>query len=231
MARRWYSAAMFLWLAACASGTINYPTGSDRIRTAYFATEDDPAWDNVRQAVVLLANSDVSCNSIPSFDESAMELDEIAEVAAFTREDARVVVLYLYQRRDAEWTSQYDLLTDHSGEFVTTSKGVAGAAYLGVEEAALLDDDGLQRFYQPGSNPGDCMLLPNVGEPGSVEITRDGNDKIGGSFSLEGIDVSGHFTAERCSQNPTFVETFQSIALFGDRLSMCVVEDDDNKKE
>jgi hypothetical protein len=213
---------LLLVLTACRSGFIRYATGSDDLRAAYYVTVADPTYASLSQTVVLLANSDIDCNHLPTVADKA-DADPVTD-AAFTRENARVVVLYLYQRLGSSIVDHYDLDESQSGENVTTDHGVAAAAYLGVNEAVLTDEDGIERFYLPGSNPGDCELVPHVPSPGAVDITR-ADDHLKGTFSLDAIDVSGRFDALECTSNPDFATAFQAISLLEDDLSSCVYDD------
>jgi hypothetical protein len=211
---------LLVLLCACRSGVIHFATGSDDLRAAWFAT--DPAYtQNLSQTVVLLANSSVDCDTIPSLDATKEDLAVPADAAILTRENARVVILFLFQQAGESLESTYVVEPERDGENVTTENGVASAAYLGVNEAVLIDEDGLNRFYLPGSNPGDCELVDHVPSPGEVVIAHAGTH-LKGTFSLDAIDVSGHFDAKECSTNPDFVTTLQSVAVLRQNLSMCV---------
>jgi hypothetical protein len=135
------------------------------------------------------------------------------------------VVLFLFQRKSADLVGSYVLEPDHTGENVTTANGVATATYLGVNEAVLSDDNGLERFYLPGSNPGDCELVIDVPAPGDVRITSAATH-LRGDFALDAVDVSGRFDAKECD-NRDFTLTLEAVALLRDNLSMCVDEPDD----
>src|SRR4030095_12782774 len=165
---------MLVLLLACRSGVIHYPTGTDDLRAAWFQTApytgrlDQNGEPTLTQTVVMLANTQVDCEDIPTMDQKALDSPET--VAVFTRENARVVILFLYQDKHRDLVSTYVLDDDLTGEHVTTEHGIASAAYLGVNEAELVDEDGLVRFYLPGSNPGDCMLVQDVPSPGEVVV-------------------------------------------------------------
>ena len=224
---------MLVLLLACRSGVIHYPTGTDDLRAAWFQTAPYTGRANAKgettltQTIVLLANTQVECEDIPTLDIGKEALDSPETVAIFTRENARVVILFLFQNKDLDLVSTYVVDPEPSGKNVTTVNGVAGAAYLGVNEAELIDEDGLVRFYLPGSNPGDCELVDHVPPPGEIVITHaTGNLK--GTFALDSIDVSGRFDAKECTDNPDFMTTLQSIVLLPpDTFSMCVDEPDE----
>ena len=235
---------MLVLLLACRSGVIHYPTGSDDLRAAWYQTAPyaghlDAAMHQTRvdaegnptltQTVVMLANTSIDCKDIPSLAEAQGKtgLDDPNSIAIFTRENARVVILFLFQDKNSDLVSTYDVDGDPNGENVTTQNGVASASYLGVNEAELTDEDGLVRFYLPGSNPGDCMLVDDVPPPGEVVIT-DASPNLKGTFALDSIDVSGRFEAKECTDNPDFMTTLQAVSWVPfDKLSMCLQPGDD----
>ena len=221
---------MLVLLLACRSGVIHYPTGTDDLRAAWFQTApytgrgDEAGEPTLTQTIVMLANTSVECEDIPSLDvaNGKKALDSPETVAVFTRENARVVILFLFQSKQRDLASSYVIDDEPLGENVTTQNGVASAAYLGVNEAELIDEDGLVRFYLPGSNPGDCMLVDDVPPPGEITITA-ADRNLKGTFALDSIDVSGRFDAKECTDNPEFMATLQSVVLFPpDNFSMCV---------
>jgi hypothetical protein len=224
---------MLVLLLACRSGVIHYPTGTDDLRAAWFQTApypgrgDEEGQPTLTQTIVMLANTAVECEDIPTLDVGEKALDSPEAVAVFTRENARVVILFLFQSTQRDLASSYVIDDDPAGENVTTENGVAAAAYLGVNEAELIDEDGLVRFYLPGSNPGDCMLVDDVPPPGEVVI-NDASRNLKGTFALDSIDVSGRFDAKECKDNPQFMTTLQSVVLLPpDNFSMCVDGNDD----
>ena len=220
---------MFVLLLACRSGVIHYPTGTDDLRAAWFQTApyplrvDEEGEPTLTQTIVMLANTSVDCEDIPTLDvDKKGALDNPETVAVFTRENARVVILFLFQDKHRDLVSTYVVDEELPGENVTTQNGVAAAAYLGVNEAELIDEDGLVRFYLPGSNPGDCVLVDDVPPPGEIVIT-DASRNLKGTFALDAIDVSGRFDAKECTDNPEFMTTLQSVVLLPpDNFSMCV---------
>jgi hypothetical protein len=224
---------LFLFLA-CRSGVIHYPTGSDDLRAAWYQTAPYPlrvdaaGEPTLTQTIVMLANTQVYCADIPTPAEVGDKtFDSPEALAVLTRENARVVILYLFQDKSRDLVSTYVVDEDQPGENVTTQNGVASAAYLGVNEAELVDEDGLVRFYLPGSNPGDCMLIDDVPPPGEVVIT-DASPHLKGTFSLDAIDVSGRFEAKECTDNPDFMTTLESVSLINsDEFSMCIQGGDD----
>ena len=224
---------MLVLLLACRSGVIHYPTGSDDLRAAWFQTAPYANRENAKgettltQTVVLLANTQVDCEDIPTLDVGKKALDSPEAVAIFTRENARVVILFLFQDENQDLVSSYLVDEEPAGENVTTVNGVASAAYLGVNEAELIDEDGLVRFYLPGSNPGDCVLVDQVPPPGEIVITHAATT-LRGTFALDSIDVSGRFDAKECTDNPEFMTTLQSVVLLPpDNFSMCIDERDE----
>ena len=224
---------MLVLLLACRSGVIHYPTGTDDLRAAWFQTApytgrvDQDGEPTLTQTIVMLANTKVYCADIPPLGGDEKALDSPETVAVFTRENARVVILFLFQDKHRDLVSTYVLDEEPPGENVTTENGIASAAYLGVNEAELVDEDGLVRFYLPGSNPGDCMLVQDVPSPGEVVI-NDASPNLKGTFALDAIDVSGRFDAKECKDNPQFMTTMQSVVLLPpDNFSMCVQGGDD----
>src|SRR4029453_5975993 len=140
---------MLVLLLACRSGVIHYPTGTDDLRAAWFQTapytgrvgpNGEPT---LTQNVGMPANTQVDCEDIPTMDQKALDSPET--VAVFTRENARVVILFLYQDKHRDLVSSYVIDEGQPGENVTTQNGVADAAYLGVNESELVDEDGLVR--------------------------------------------------------------------------------------
>ena len=220
---------MFVLLLACRSGVIHYPTGTDDLRAAWYQTApytgrfDEHGDPTLTQTIVMLANTSVDCEDIPAdISNGKKALDDPETVAVFTRENARVVILFLFQDKHRDLVSSYVIDEEQPGENVTTQNGVAGAAYLGVNESELVDEDGLVRFYLPGSNPGDCMLVQDVPSPGEVVI-NDASPNLKGTFALDSIDVSGRFDAKECTDNPEFMTTLQALVLLPpDNFSMCV---------
>ena len=222
---------MLVLLVACRSGVIHYPTGTDDLRAAWVQTApytgrvDESGEPTLTETIVMLANTQVDCQDIPNMaDKTAFDSPET--VAVFTRENARVVILFLFQDRHRDLVSTYVLDDDPPGENVTTENGVASAAYLGVNESELVDEDGLVRFYLPGSNPGDCLLVQDVPSPGEVVI-NDASPNLKGTFALDTVDVSGRFEAKECKDNPEFMTTLQAVVvLTPDPFSMCVQGDE-----
>jgi hypothetical protein len=189
---------MWWLLWGCANGVIHTPQGSSPIRAAYYSFSDPEAYPYLTEATILLANSDLDCE-LPAFGDHPETVEEAQTLGALTREGARVVVLRLFQLDDEGWTSRYDLQTAADGEGVTTNTGVASAAYLAMNEAAVVAD-GLIRTYDPGPGPDDCSLLVDASDDGFVEVKGDTHG-LRGSFSLDDIDVSGRFRADECRED------------------------------
>ena len=223
---------MLVLLLACRSGVIHYPTGTDDLRAAWFQTApylgrvDEHGDPTLTQTIVMLANTSIDCADIPlNLDKKSLDSPET--VAVFTRENARVVILFLFQDKHRDLVSSYVIDEEPPGENVTTQNGVAAAAYLGVNESELVDEDGLVRFYLPGSNPGDCMLVQDVPSPGEIVIT-DASPNLKGTFALDSIDVSGRFDAKECTDNPEFMTALEAVVVIpSDTFSQCVVDADD----
>jgi hypothetical protein len=193
---------------------------------------DEHGETTLTQTIVMLANTQVDCEDIPTLpEEDTKTLNSPETVAVFTRENARVVILFLFQDKHEDLVSTYVVDGEPAGDNVTTQNGVASAAYLGVNEAELVDEDGLVRFYLPGSNPGDCVLVDDVPPPGEVVVTDAGRN-LKGTFALDSIDVSGRFEAKECEDNPEFMITLSSIVLLPyDTFSTCLDGGDETHQD
>src|SRR5436190_17435872 len=117
---------MLVLLLACRSGVIHYPTGTDDLRAAWFQTApymgrlDEQGQPTLTQTIVMLANTAVDCEDIPTLDVGKQALDDPETVAVFTRENARVVILFLFQDKHRDLASTYVIDEDPPGKNVTT---------------------------------------------------------------------------------------------------------------
>ncbi|MCB9762210.1 MAG: hypothetical protein H6739_20590 [Alphaproteobacteria bacterium] len=187
---------LLLALAGCAPGSINYPQGSSPLYTAYF--QELPSDGDATETLVLLLNSTLDCDLTPEDADPVTREQAMAELyIALTREDARVVFLSLKRYVSAtDPVGWYPIHDEPSVDYLLdgASPFAARAAYVGINEARVVEDDGLYRAYEPVDVEGGWM-----DEPSEVRITRSG-DTLVGSFEFAEVDVSGRFRASPCDE-------------------------------
>lgn len=180
-------------LIACTPGTVSTTAGSDRLRTALYHVERDPDGD---QLTLMLFNSYVPCQLEPR-DGDAQAIDAAREALdiALLREGSRVVFAEVLRLPgEKTWTGPVPIYDDENlGRFLDGVDPMAARAlYGGVNEATLLDDDGLEQTYNPTD-----VDLAWITPPSWLEL-RETRDGLSGRFSLENVDVAGRFRAQPC---------------------------------
>lgn len=190
-----------LALVACASGpgTLVSPVGDTALNTALYRVG---IFAGAPEAVIVLSNGDLECG-IPDFPDTERQAEATEGLlAAACREGAQHVALTLYSREPG-WRGAYEgqnraapdaLDEDH----VRLAKG----SYYGVEEAFLVEIDGLARGYAASED----LYLPDLGDGGTVRITEDEDDVLSGWFVFPGDGLSGEFRAERCTGSTEIVD-------------------------
>lgn len=181
-------------LTACTPGTLGTSTGSEPLRTSYFHVERDIDGDRL---TLLLFNSYVPCQlQPPSGDAAAIDKAQEALDIALLREGSRVVFATI-QRLPGETTWAGNAPVYDEDELERHLDGLhpraARAIYAGVNEAELNHDDGLEQTYTPTD-----VDLAYITPPSWFDLTER-KDGIQGKFSLENVDISGHFRAEPCA--------------------------------
>jgi hypothetical protein len=200
--------------AGCAPGRIEWATGSDDLRTALYIVERDATTGASPRIRLLLSNGEFGC-SLPSFtDDSGFSTEESDQeqalallqlVTAMCREDARHVVLDLYHLRweDAPGVYPGDSVADATS--LGSPNRWSRAAYLGVEEARVADEDGLSRAYEIV----EVDARPLLGDGGEASISRLEEGHAVGHFSFPEANISGDFRATECAS-----DTSEATALF-----------------
>ena len=200
--------AVFLGFAACKSGpgTLVSPQGTEELRTALYRVG---IFGGAPEVVLVLSNGDLECG-LPNFTDTSRQA-ESAEglLAAACREGAQHVALYLY-------TLQSSLAGHYAGENRASvdalgdgNDRVARGSYYGIEEAFLVEIDGLERGYAASKD----LYLPVMGDGGEVDISSDADDTLEGWFSFPGDGISGEFRATRCTGSTELIDTIASYPL------------------
>jgi hypothetical protein len=194
-------------LACGGPGTLYSPDGTDELRTASYRVG---IRDGAPELVILLSNGVLGCG-FPFESETAAQAEAVeGMVAAACREGARHVALRLYDR-DARFTGSFPGLSGADGRALETLPRVSAGAYYAVEEAFLIEIDGLDRGYAASED----LYLPELGDGGRVEITSTavnpaagevGAETLSGWFDFPDERVSGEFRAERCIGDTSLID-------------------------
>lgn len=185
---------MFLmWLIACTPGTIDSSLGRDELRTAWYMAQEGADADRMR---LLLLNSDLPCDITPALEDPALRDEALNSLyIAFTREGARAVYVELSRMPNEEsWEGYFPLYDLDSIDHLLTGTDPFGGRglYVGVNEAQVIEEDGLYREYAPTE-----VEFGWADTPSQLHISRDG-DTVTGSFGFDDLDVSGRFRAAAC---------------------------------
>lgn len=183
---------LVLTLFGCAPGHLAWNGGDDVLHTAWLdRTTEVPGWEHAR---VFLSNGDFPCE-LPSFSDPASQQEAlVALVAASCREDAR------HLRIDAWWPDASDGL----GYFPGDARAVAGdarvvtpfaqASYVGIDEGASDGSSSLTPAYEVLRR----TYEPDLGAPGSLEVTRSTAGALRAKFAFQEAHISGDFEATLC---------------------------------
>ncbi|MCB9795180.1 MAG: hypothetical protein H6741_20955 [Alphaproteobacteria bacterium] len=184
---------LLLLLTACTPGRIDSSLGPDELRSAYYTVIEGEDADVMN---LLLLNSELPCDITPALEDPALRDEALTQLyVAFTREGARVVYVELHRWFNAEsWQGYYPLYDADDVDHLLTATApfAARGLYMGVNEAAVTEEDGLYREYTPTE-----VEFGWADEPSELRVSRDG-DTIAGQFGFNHLDVSGRFRAEPC---------------------------------
>ena len=214
---------LLVLLLGCGPGVLATPDGREPLRGALWFRDRGVASAAVvpHRHLVLLTNSPLNCwpelledDPDTAEDEAASALlywqGEIA--AAFTREDARAVVLALYSRSsrlDGEYALTEDGLRDPTTALSADERAGFGA-WLHVIEASVDELDGLFYAYTPV----EVAYNRAVQAPASADVRRD-DDRITGEFAFTNDHWSGRFEAGSCDNDDLFNQVLQLVYTFG----------------
>jgi hypothetical protein len=179
-------------LPACSDpGIIWSPSGTTPLRTALYRVGPRQGLDEL---VMLLSNGELTCG-LPGLTDLEAQSDATAVLyTAACREGAQHVVLRLYSW-DGEWTGNFPGSDSASPEMLSAAEQqVAGGSFYAVEEAVLVEVEGLGRFYAAEES----VYLPQLGDSGQVMVEKMDERGLTGWFSFPDEALSGEFQAERC---------------------------------
>ncbi len=198
---------LLLAMGCATPGVLQTPDGITEIRTARYRIG---VRDGLPEIVVLLSNGYFECG-IPRYDDAAAQEAALTSLgAAACREGAKHVALHLYRREDG-WTGGYPGLTDASAEDLDEDHPrLARAAYYGVDEAFLVELDGLIRGYAAAKS----TLLDGLGTGGLVQIDADTGDRLDGWFQFPDEGLAGEFRAERCTGDTSLIDVVTTAPTF-----------------
>jgi hypothetical protein len=176
-------------LLACSPGSIVFPGGEAPIRSAHYRAELDDGDPVLR---VFLSSSELPC-TFPEGDDAAREQALVELQLATCRESARHVGLTLYRRNQSgSWSARYPARAGANPAALSDElPRLASGAYVGIEEAFLVQVDGLDRWYASAEE----TYLPDLGA-GWVEVEEGA--QLSGRFSFDGAGVYGAFAADAC---------------------------------
>ncbi len=187
---------MLLLLSACGFGTISWPGGSEPLETAFFLEVDDP---DTPALYVVLANSYIqSCTDPYLRDDSVRAEEEI--YMAVGREGAQLIILELNRYGVDTWAGGYPMASQdfQPNNLSGANPFIAQGTYLGIEEAALDQDEGLYRSYTVT----EAVFAPEVRAPGEVLISGwEPGELLTGQLRFESLDVSASFHAQPCNES------------------------------
>jgi hypothetical protein len=175
------------------------PSGPAPLRTALYRLGPRQGLDEL---VLLLSNGELSCG-LPGLTDLEAQSDatEVLYTAA-CREGAQHVVLRLYSW-EGEWLGQFPGSDAASAEMLSSAqRHVAGGSFYAVEEAILVEVDGLGRFYAAEES----VYVPELGDGGQVMVDKMDDRALTGWFSFPDDDLSGEFRAERCEGDTSLLD-------------------------
>lgn len=195
-------------LACEGPGTLYSPAGTETLRTALYRVG---VRDGAPELVILLSNGTIGCG-LPAFTDTAAQAEAVEGLlAAACREGAQHVALHAYDQAGL-WSGDFPGKTWATyGDLTDDQPRLSSGAFYTVEEAFLIEIDGLERGYAASED----LYIPDMGDGGNVQLTPVGTDATGGAvgpdrlrgwfdFPLDG--VSGEFLAERCTGDTSLID-------------------------
>lgn len=191
-------------LSGCAPGSIAWPTGEDRLRTALYQPGSE---DGIPTLTLVLSNGHFDCD-LPSDPDPIAQSQALLDFqVAACRENARHVLIQLYRGEGDDWVGAFpgDSLADPA--LIAPSRvRLSNASYYGIDEAALFGLDGFVRTYGVVDDA-DVQLL-DIGDGGEVTVRSQG-DRLNGRFEFPTADISGSFRAKECAPGSTMFALLQ----------------------
>jgi len=182
-------------------GQLHFPGGSAPIRTAWYRIDSQPN----PQLQVFLSTGRFPCSFPDVTGEAYREALGELQVAA-CREDSRHVGLSLFQVRGTDFDGVYPAEAGaNAAALGPGARRLANGSYFAVEEAFLVEVQGLGRAYSPSEE----TYLPELGS-GQVEV--DSGDRLRGALSFD-AGVHGHFVAEACPAEDGLLDLLVSAPL------------------
>ncbi|MEQ1507548.1 MAG: hypothetical protein ABMB14_35285 [Myxococcota bacterium] len=187
--------------ASCAGpGTMWSPQGTTALRTALYRVA---VRDGAPELVIALSNGELDC-ALPTSTDTADQAEAIeALLAAACREGAQHLALHAYDVDEA-WTGTFVGRTGaEASELGPLAPRLARAAYYTVEEAFLIEIDGLARGYAASED----LYLPDFGNDGLLDLDGPDDDgRLRGAFTFPDEALSGRFRAERCDGDTSLLD-------------------------
>ena len=195
-------------LACSDPGTLYSSEGPEPLRTAVYRVG---LRNGSPELAIILSNGEFTCGW-PAFADTNAQAEAIeALLAAGCREGARHVAIRAYDRTGG-WTGTFPGRSGGSYEELTEEQPrLANGSFYTVEEAFLVEIDGLDRGYAASED----LYLPDMGDGGTVELTPTGPapatdgtgpDRLRGWFDFPIEGISGEFVAERCTGDTSLVD-------------------------
>jgi len=182
-------------------GELRFPGGSAPVRTAWFHVDTQPT-PTLR---VFLSSSVFPCR-FPSVDSEAFDTAQADLQVAACREGAHHVGLTLYQQGAPPFDGRYPAEAGASELALGPDRPrLASGSYFGVDEAFLVEVDGLKRAYSPSEE----TYLPDLGRG---EVSLADGDRLRGDFAFD-AGVYGSFQAEACDAEDGLLELLVSAPL------------------
>jgi hypothetical protein len=194
--------ALFVLSACRDPGTIWSPMGTTPLRTALYRVGPRQGLDEL---VLLLSNGELTCG-LPGLTDAEAQSDAIEVLyTAACREGAQHVVLRLYSW-DGDWLGQFPGAASASPDLLSSARReVAGGSFYAVQEAILVNVEGLGRYYAAAES----LYLPDLGEGGEIMVEKMDEQALTGWFSFPDDELSGEFRAERCEGDTSLLDVVE----------------------